>query len=111
MLHPLAHPPDLPSVFRRFTMCRLLTVLGSLLLMAGLVTSRAAEPSTAPKEAEVWWSPHPIEKAAPPGVSTAKYAVWPRTPIDRFVLAKRLKKGREPAPPADGRTLLRRVTF
>ncbi|MCI0381333.1 MAG: DUF1549 domain-containing protein, partial [Gemmataceae bacterium] len=36
---------------------------------------------------------------------------WRQNPIDRFVLAKLLEKGMTPAPPADRRTLLRRVTI
>jgi hypothetical protein len=36
---------------------------------------------------------------------------WPRTPVDRFVLAALEGHGMSPSPPADRRTLLRRVTF
>ena len=86
-------------------MCRFLAVLAGLLLTAGLL---AAEP---PKDDDTWWSLKPIAKSPPPAVSSAKFADWPRTPIDRFILAKLLEKGLEPAPPADKRTLLRRVTF
>jgi hypothetical protein len=54
------------------------------------------------------WAWQPIQAVAPPEV---KRKDWPRTPIDRFVLAKLEAAGLEPAPPADKRTLLRRVTF
>ncbi|HKI36897.1 MAG TPA: DUF1549 and DUF1553 domain-containing protein [Gemmataceae bacterium] len=91
-------------------MCRLFAVLVPLLLTAGLVNLRAAEPPAPTKAAETWWSLEPIVKPVPPAPS-GKYAGWPRTPIDRFILAKLLEKGLEPAPPADKRTLLRRVTF
>ena len=43
-----------------------------------------------------------------PGVSQPD---WKENPIDRFILAKLEKHGLQPSPPADRRTLLRRVTF
>jgi mono/diheme cytochrome c family protein len=61
---------------------------------------------------EPWWSLRPIVKAVPPpAVHLAAFEDWPRTPVDLFVLAKLREKGMHPAPPADKRTLLRRVTF
>jgi hypothetical protein len=36
---------------------------------------------------------------------------WPRTSVDRYILAKLEEKGLAPSPPADRRTLLRRATF
>jgi hypothetical protein len=92
-------------------MPRSLAALVPLLLTAGLVTSRAAEPAAPEKDADTWWSLKPIVKPIPPALSSAEYADWPRTPIDRFILARLLDKGLAPAPPADRRTLLRRVTF
>jgi hypothetical protein len=92
-------------------MHRLLAALIAFLLTAGLITACAADisaPTTAP---ETWWSLKPLVKMAAPAVLPAKYTDWPRTPIDRFILAKLLEKGMAPAPPADPRTLLRRVTF
>ncbi len=91
-------------------MSRLFAALVPLLLAAGLVTGRAAEPASATDD-DTWWSLKPIVKAVPPAAPSGKYADWPRTPIDRFILAKLREKGLEPAPPADKRTLLRRVTF
>ncbi len=58
-----------------------------------------------------WWSLQPVVKPAPPALDAAKYADWAINPIDRFVLVRLREKGLEPAPPADRRTLLRRVTF
>jgi hypothetical protein len=82
-----------------------------LLLTVALVTAHAAEPAASTTDAETWWSLKPIAKTAPPAVPSEKFADWPRTPIDRFILAKLLEKGLEPAPAADKRTLLRRVSF
>jgi hypothetical protein len=54
------------------------------------------------------WPFAPFKKPTPP---TVKNAAWCRCPIDRFILAKLEAKGLQPAPPADRRTLIRRVTF
>src|SRR5262245_5196166 len=54
------------------------------------------------------WSFQPVKPVAPPAV---KGRAWPRSPLDAFVLARLEAKGLSPAPPADRRTLLRRVTF
>ncbi|MEO7298681.1 MAG: PSD1 and planctomycete cytochrome C domain-containing protein [Verrucomicrobiota bacterium] len=64
------------------------------------------QPLTA--KAEKIWSLQPLKKSEPP---KTKNKSWAKTPIDQFVLAKLEEKGMEPSPPADKRTLLRRVTF
>lgn len=46
-----------------------------------------------------------------PAVPTPKNAGWAKTDIDRFVLANLERKGLEPAPSADKRTLIRRATL
>jgi len=92
-------------------MSRLFAVVLPLLLTIGFVNTHAAEPSVAPTDSETWWSLKPIVKPVLPAVPPGAHADWPRTPIDRFILAKLLEKGLEPAPPADKRSLLRRVTF
>jgi hypothetical protein len=46
-----------------------------------------------------------------PPVPAVKDRAWARGPLDHFVLAKLEAAGLRPAPPADRRTLLRRVTF
>jgi hypothetical protein len=55
-----------------------------------------------------FWSFQPLRRPTVPDVKEAK---WPRTAVDRFVLAKLEAKGLRPAPRADKRALLRRVTF
>jgi hypothetical protein len=54
------------------------------------------------------WAWRPICPHNPPSV---RKVIWPRDPIDRFVLAKLEDKGLSPAQPADKRTLLRRLYF
>jgi hypothetical protein len=55
---------------------------------------------------EKHWAFQSVKRPAIPQVS---YPTWPRTPIDAFVLARLEKAGLKPAPPADRRTLLRRI--
>jgi hypothetical protein len=63
-------------------------------------TGRAAE--------ETWWSLRPLARPAIPAV---KERSWVRTPLDAFLLAALEAKGLKPAPEADQRTLIRRLTF
>ena len=55
-----------------------------------------------------WWSLQPLRKIAPPAV---KNAAWPKNPVDQFVLQKLEAAGLGPAPEADRRTLIRRLSF
>ncbi len=54
------------------------------------------------------WAFVPPKKTAPPEV---KLGEWPRNDVDRFILAKLEGNGLSPAPEADRRTLIRRVTL
>ncbi len=58
------------------------------------------------------WSSHwawaPPKRAEPPAVT---HTAWPRTPIDRFILARLEREGLQPSPEADKTTLLRRLTY
>jgi hypothetical protein len=54
------------------------------------------------------WAFRPVRKPAPPAVRNGG---WVRNPIDSFVLAGLETKGLSPAPPADRRTLIRRLSF
>jgi cytochrome c553 len=54
------------------------------------------------------WAFQPIKKAKPPVV---RNNAWPRSPVDNFILAALEAQGLSPAPPADRRTLIRRVTY
>jgi cytochrome c553 len=54
------------------------------------------------------WAFHPV---ADPPVPAVKDVGWSSTPLDRFILARLEAIGLKPAPLADRRTLIRRVTF
>ena len=54
------------------------------------------------------WSFLPVTQPAVPAV---KDAAWCRTPVDNFILQKLEAAGLTPNPPADRRTLIRRVSF
>lgn len=60
------------------------------------------------EDGKKFWSFVPVKDTPPPAV---KNSAWPRTSVDAFLLARLEKAGIEPAPDADKRTLLRRVTF
>jgi cytochrome c553 len=68
----------------------------------------AAAPMVGGPGAMSFWSLQPIRKPAIPKV---RRAAWAKTPVDAFILAKLEAKGLTPAPAADKRTLLRRVSF
>jgi hypothetical protein len=55
-----------------------------------------------------FWSFQPVRQPPLPPVRDGARV---KSPVDRFVLAKQEEKGLRPSPPADKRTLLRRVTF
>jgi cytochrome c553/mono/diheme cytochrome c family protein len=59
-------------------------------------------------EQRKYWAFRPLAKPAPPAVRRTD---WPRTDIDRFILARLEQDGLTPVGPADKLTLLRRATF
>jgi Protein of unknown function (DUF1553)/Protein of unknown function (DUF1549)/Planctomycete cytochrome C len=52
-----------------------------------------------------------FERPREPSLPQVRRPDWIRNPIDRFILAGLESRGQQPAPPADKRTLLRRVTY
>ncbi len=54
------------------------------------------------------WAWQQVRPSAPPGV---RDGAWPLGNVDRFILAKLEAAGMHPAPPAEKRTLLRRLYF
>jgi mono/diheme cytochrome c family protein len=59
-------------------------------------------------EHRAWWSFKPLAKPAPPAVTKTE---WPKSDIDRFVLARMERDGLAPVRAADKRTLIRRATL
>ena len=73
------------------------------------VTAGAPWPKRSARiSAAVHWALQPVRDVAPPAVRDDG---WVLSSIDRFILARLELAGRKPAPPADRRTLLRRVTY
>ncbi|MEX2026725.1 MAG: DUF1549 domain-containing protein, partial [Pirellulaceae bacterium] len=64
--------------------------------------------TTAARGGYDWWSLQKLEK---PEVREQRSESRSESPIDAFVRIKLAEKGLSPSPPADKRTLLRRVTF
>ena len=61
-----------------------------------------------PQAGRDWWAFRPAREHPAPAVSDPK---WPAGKLDHFVLAKLDAAGLAPAPPADRRTLIRRLSF
>ena len=61
-----------------------------------------------PASAQGHWAFQPIRN---PPVPTVRDSEWPRTSVDRFILARLEASGLSPSPAASRRTLIRRVTF
>src|SRR5206468_3107517 len=78
---------------------------GFILALGASIISAATEP---PPNARQHWAFHPPREQAPPMVKNQR---WAKTDIDRFILARLEAAGIAPAPPADPRTLIRRMSF
>ena len=70
---------------------------------------KPAQPNAREEAAKKHWAFQPVRDPALPAVADS--GKWARTEIDRFILAKLEPAGLAPSPPADPRTLLRRMTF
>jgi hypothetical protein len=73
----------------------------------GAVTAMK-KPLTVTDKDRDYWAYQPLQPVALPAV---KDAAWPRTPVDRFLLAKMEARGVTPVAAADRRTLVRRLYF
>jgi mono/diheme cytochrome c family protein len=70
-------------------------------------TASSESPSITAEDRE-FWSFRPVRQPEPPAVRDQS---WPRSALDRFILAKLEASNLKPAGPADKQALLRRVTF
>jgi hypothetical protein len=86
---------------------RMAARLGLVLAGACAAPGGLAPPAARGEEAGTWWAFRPIARPAVPETRSA----WPRTPIDRFVLAKLEENGLAPSPECSRRELIRRLTF
>jgi cytochrome c553 len=77
-------------------------------ILRAWIDQGARWPESANDSASRHWAYQPLKN---PPVPAVKQRDWVQTPIDAFVLAKLEAKGLTPSPPADRRTLLRRLTF
>ncbi|HZY90841.1 MAG TPA: DUF1549 domain-containing protein, partial [Gemmataceae bacterium] len=75
------------------------------LLWAATTPAQAGGPRRAGRE---WWSLQPLRPVAVPSLDEARQPVHP---IDHFILHRLKKEGLGPSPPADRRTLIRRLSF
>jgi len=75
---------------------------------APVTTTKISGKYVIPPERKAFWSLLPLKDAAPPPVKDAK---WPKSPIDKFILARLEKDGMKPVRPANKHDLLRRATL
>ena len=102
---------SLHSDRRSLILVAVLVAAPGALLLRGEGTGRA-EPAKPETNSEApWWSLRPLDRPPVPDVSLPGFENSARTPVDFFVLAKLKEKGLHPAPEADKRTLLRRLSF
>lgn len=76
----------------------------------GAVLDSSAPDRADDENGETWWSFTPLESVAVPGVAPNRRRSI-RNDIDAFILAKLEEQGLAPSPPADRRTLLRRLSI
>ena len=86
------------------------TVAGSKLVLGSAGTSPPRVAPASERERNTWWSLEPITNPRVPRLDPNE-AAWARTPIDAFIIARLRQQGLKPAPEADRRTLIRRLSF
>jgi len=71
----------------------------------------AGAKSVSDQQRDYWAFKRAVRPAVPKPKLLSKFPSWGHNPIDAFILAALEEKGLTPSPPADKRTLLRRVTI
>jgi hypothetical protein len=87
------------------------TMVGVVGVVLAVVGVSAATPGSATKSSvdpASHWAFQPVRDPVPPAVANAS---WCRSALDRFILAGLERQGCKPAPEADRRTWIRRVTL
>jgi len=79
-------------------------------IAAGAPWKSKAQAEERPRSGPEWWAWQPLDPS-PPSAPESLPERWSRSAIDRYLYAKMREKGLKPNPPADKRTLIRRVTF
>ncbi len=106
MRRPIPHPPPPNPHFGYILLA--VRLLLALLAIAALPLLWAADYTAVERR---HWAFQKRARPQPPAFSAALDRAWVATPVDAFILASLRKAGLRPAPPADRRTLLRRVSF
>jgi hypothetical protein len=70
-------------------------------------TGKSLTPNSQPTTRQHWAFQPPNDYSVPQVTPKS----WPQSPVDNFVLVKLEEKGLKPSPPADRRTLIRRLYF
>jgi hypothetical protein len=104
----LAMPPTGPLPATELAAVRTWIVAGAI--WPNTATPRRLDsPRPDPKD---HWAFQPLRQVEPPRSerSPTVPSTWVRTPVDAFILQKLVEQNLQPAPPADRRTLIRRLT-
>ncbi len=72
-------------------------------------TGQGTRPAPGAAASENHWAFQPVRNDVSP--PTVQHEDWVRTPIDRFILARLEAEALSPSPPADRRTLIRRLSY
>ena len=107
-------PPQHSRSYRVAAALALLTLTSAICASTAPTTpstTPVARPSAQPRTHEQtagFWAFNPLQKSGPPLTGDA---AWSSHPVDAFIFSTLAKAGLSPSPPADQRTLIRRVYF